>query len=96
MLKRCFLGLLCILITGAVFAAGNAASSGGGGKEILLRYGNSYAPDHPTNVASKKFIEIVEPIAGPVPVPASLQKAMERKAQAKIIPNELDALREIL
>lgn len=62
MLKKCLLGMLCILVTGAVFAGGNAASSGDSGKSnpILLRYGNSYAPDHPTNVASKKFIEIVE------------------------------------
>jgi threonine synthase len=43
-----------------------------------------------------KFAEIVEPITGPVPVPLSLQKAMERTVAAKIIPAEPEALKENL
>jgi threonine synthase len=43
-----------------------------------------------------KFAEIVEPLTGPVPVPPSLQKAMERIVRAKTIPAEPDALKECL
>ena len=43
-----------------------------------------------------KFAEIVEPITGPVPVPPSLQKAMERSADARTIPAELNMLKEYL
>ena len=43
-----------------------------------------------------KFAEIVESLAGKVPVPPSLQKAMERTVEAKTIPAELGALREFL
>jgi threonine synthase len=43
-----------------------------------------------------KFAEIVEPLTGPVPVPPSLQKAMERIVQARTIPPEPDALKESL
>jgi threonine synthase len=43
-----------------------------------------------------KFAETVEPITGPVPVPPSLQKAMERTVEAKIIPAKPEALKEIL
>jgi threonine synthase len=39
-----------------------------------------------------KFGETVEPITGPIPVPPSLQTAMERSALARTIPNDLDAL----
>jgi threonine synthase len=43
-----------------------------------------------------KFAETVEPVTGPVPVPPSLQKAMGRAAEARIIPAELEALKECL
>jgi threonine synthase len=43
-----------------------------------------------------KFAETVEPLTGPVPVPASLKKAMERTVEARTIPAELDALKECL
>jgi threonine synthase len=43
-----------------------------------------------------KFAETVEPLAGAVPVPASIAKAMARTASAKNIPNELGALKEFL
>ena len=43
-----------------------------------------------------KFAESVEPLTGPVPVPPSLQKAMERNVQAQTIPVELEALKECI
>ncbi|MDR2369890.1 MAG: threonine synthase [Treponema sp.] len=43
-----------------------------------------------------KFAETVEPLAGPVPVPAVLAKAMERAADSRIIPAEISALLEAL
>ncbi|MCL2319004.1 MAG: threonine synthase [Treponema sp.] len=43
-----------------------------------------------------KFAETVEPLTGPVPVPPSLQKAMERTVTARTIPAELEALKECL
>ena len=43
-----------------------------------------------------KFAETVEPLTGPVPVPPSLKKAMERKVEARCIPPELEALKECL
>jgi len=43
-----------------------------------------------------KFAETVEPLTGPVPVPVSLQKAMERTVEAVTIPAELEALRDCL
>jgi threonine synthase len=43
-----------------------------------------------------KFAETVEPLTGPVGVPASLKKAMARTVEARTIPAELDALKECL
>jgi threonine synthase len=43
-----------------------------------------------------KFAETVEPLAGPIPVPPSLKKVMERKVEALVIPAELKALAETL
>ena len=43
-----------------------------------------------------KFAEIVEPVTGPVPVPPSLQAAMERTVDARIISADLNALKEHL
>jgi threonine synthase len=43
-----------------------------------------------------KFAETVEPLTGPVSVPLSLQKAMERTVKAKTIPAKLEALKENL
>ena len=43
-----------------------------------------------------KFSETVEPLTGPVPVPASLASAMQRTVNSKTIPAEISALLEIL
>jgi threonine synthase len=43
-----------------------------------------------------KFAETVEPLTGPVPFPSSLKKAMERTVNARTIPAELSALKELL
>jgi len=43
-----------------------------------------------------KFAETVEPLTGPVPVPPSLQKAMERTFNAKTIPADSEALKDVL
>jgi threonine synthase len=43
-----------------------------------------------------KFAGIVEPLAGPVPVPGSLTQVMERKPLAQIIPADIAALLEVL
>jgi threonine synthase len=43
-----------------------------------------------------KFAETVEPLTGPVPVPPSLQKAMERTVKAKTIPADPEALKDAL
>jgi len=43
-----------------------------------------------------KFAETVEPLTGPVPVPLSLQKAMGRTVEAKVIPAKLEKLKENL
>jgi threonine synthase len=43
-----------------------------------------------------KFSETVEPLTGPVPVPVSLIRAMERQAHAQTIPAEVSALIEVL
>jgi threonine synthase len=43
-----------------------------------------------------KFAETVEPLTGPIPLPESLRQAMERKAEARTIPAELEVLKELL
>ena len=43
-----------------------------------------------------KFSETMETLTGPIPLPASLQKVMERNAEAQTIPANLDALRALL
>ena len=43
-----------------------------------------------------KFSEVVEPLIGAPPVPASLSRAMERAANAKTIPADINALIESL
>ena len=43
-----------------------------------------------------KFAETVEPLTGPVPVPPSLRKTLERTVKARTIPAELEALKECL
>ncbi|MDR2951719.1 MAG: threonine synthase [Treponema sp.] len=43
-----------------------------------------------------KFSETVEPLTGPVPVPSSLARAMERTVSAQTIPAEYPALAAIL
>jgi threonine synthase len=39
-----------------------------------------------------KFAETVEPLTGPVPVPPSLRKVMERQPKARTIPADISAL----
>lgn len=43
-----------------------------------------------------KFAEIVEPLIGPVPLPDSLARAMDREARARRIPADLGALADAL
>jgi threonine synthase len=43
-----------------------------------------------------KFAETVEPLVGPVPVPETLKRAMERVPKAQTIPADLSALIEAL
>jgi threonine synthase len=43
-----------------------------------------------------KFAEVVTPLTGPVPVPASLASAMERSVNAQTIPAEIPAFIEWL
>jgi threonine synthase len=43
-----------------------------------------------------KFSAVVEPLAGPAPVPVSLKKAMERAVSAHTIPADLNALKDLL
>jgi threonine synthase len=43
-----------------------------------------------------KFAETVEPLTGPVPVPASIQAALSRAVQTRTIPAELSALVDTL
>jgi threonine synthase len=63
----------------------DAGHSGDAGPTAVL------ATAHPA-----KFSETVDAITGAVPVPASIQKALGRTAQALTIPAELSALRETL
>jgi threonine synthase len=41
-----------------------------------------------------KFAETVEPLTGPIPMPESLKKVMERRVNAAVIPATLEALME--
>jgi threonine synthase len=66
-------------------AVNKAAAAGFTGTAAVL------ATAHPA-----KFSETVEPITGPVPVPASIEKALGRTARAGTIPPELSALKEFL
>jgi threonine synthase len=43
-----------------------------------------------------KFSEVVEPLVGPAPVPASLERAMKRNVQSQAIPAEVPALLDAL
>jgi threonine synthase len=65
-----------------------------------LRDAGKLAKEKPLAIFSTahpaKFAETVEPLTGPVPVPPSLQKAMERTVKAKTIPVEPEALKENL
>jgi threonine synthase len=66
-------------------------------KEAGLLSGGNAAPLAILSTAHPaKFAETVERITGPVPVPPSLLKAMERTVEARIIPAELEALKECL
>jgi len=65
-----------------------------------LKEAGKLAKDKPLAIFSTahpaKFAETVEPLTGPVPVPPSLQKAMERTVKAKTIPADSEALKESL
>jgi threonine synthase len=65
-------------------------------KCISVIDGGSVPPVVVSTAHPAKFAETVEPLTGPVPVPPSLQKAMERTIEAKTIPVELEALKECL
>jgi threonine synthase len=56
-----------------------------GGPAVVL------ATAHPA-----KFAETVEPLTGPVPIPSSLKKAMDREVNALTIPADISALKEVL
>ena len=43
-----------------------------------------------------KFAETVEPLTGPVPVPDSLKRAMERSVHSQTIPADINALLEVI
>ncbi|GHV03614.1 threonine synthase [Spirochaetia bacterium] len=43
-----------------------------------------------------KFAETVEPITGPIPVPPSLARAMDRKVESRTIPADVSAFLEVL
>jgi threonine synthase len=43
-----------------------------------------------------KFSETVESLTGPVPVPETIQQALDRKPQALTLPNDLATLRDFL
>jgi threonine synthase len=67
-----------------------------GADHVSAQYGLSgplavLATAHPA-----KFTETVEPLTGPVPIPPSLSKVMERKSAAASIPADLSALVEAL
>jgi threonine synthase len=71
----------------AVDKAANALSGVKPGDDLVA----VLATAHPA-----KFAETVEPITGPVPVPASLKKVMERESKALTIPVDIAALKEVL
>ena len=68
-------------------------------KDISLAK-NDPLPENPIAVLATahpaKFAETVESITGPVPVPCSIQKAMERTARSLTIPADYSALRDFL
>jgi threonine synthase len=43
-----------------------------------------------------KFAETVEPLAGPVPIPPSLKRTMERTPESRTIPADVSALLDVL
>jgi threonine synthase len=68
-------------------AAETAAAEAGGNDGPLA----VLATAHPA-----KFAETVEPLTGPIPVPASLKQVMEREPKALTIPADIAALKEVL
>jgi tripartite ATP-independent transporter DctP family solute receptor len=54
---KCVFVLLCLLVSGMLYAGGSGEAAAG---SVNLRYGNSYPPDHPSNIASAKFAELVK------------------------------------
>ncbi|MDR2662608.1 MAG: threonine synthase [Treponema sp.] len=67
--------------------AGFAGSPGGAAEEPVA----VLATAHPA-----KFFETVETLTGPVPVPGTIRRALERKPRAVTVPNDLGALRDFL
>ncbi|MDR1908499.1 MAG: threonine synthase [Spirochaetaceae bacterium] len=62
-----------------------AGALGGAGPLAVL------ATAHPA-----KFSETVEPLTGPVPVPDSLRRVMDREPRSRVIPADSGVLRELL
>ncbi|MDR1317323.1 MAG: TRAP transporter substrate-binding protein [Spirochaetales bacterium] len=52
---------LCLFVAGIVFAGGSGEAAP---ESVNLRYGNSYPPDHPSNIASAKFADLVKERTG--------------------------------
>jgi tripartite ATP-independent transporter DctP family solute receptor len=65
-MKKFVFMAMCLFVAGIVFAGGSGEASAG---SVDLRLGNSYPPDHPSNIASTKFADLVkERTAGKVTV----------------------------
>jgi threonine synthase len=71
-----------------------------GWKGVDKLIANGINPTGPIGVLSTahpaKFAETVEPLLGPIPVPASLANAMKRTVNSKTIPAEVSALIDML
>jgi len=69
------------------------------GADILKSKGK-LPGDYPLVILSTahpaKFAEIVEPITGAIPYPPDLIKAMERKTDITVIPNDFNILKDLL
>jgi threonine synthase len=72
-------------------AADKTAENRGGGPDAEGGLTAVLATAHPA-----KFAETVEPLTGPVPVPASLKQVMDREPKALTIPADITALKEVL
>jgi threonine synthase len=71
-----------------------------GWRAVDILAGKKRLPQGPLAVLATahpaKFAETVEPLTGPVPVPPSLRKTMERTVEARTIPADISALLDVL